>query len=924
MRPALVLGILFCIGVLTTNGQNGPVKVWEGTMPLAASDEGPPDENPNFDTFAQLEDYPYTMRQDIRSTETVHPWHALYLENEYLKCTILPQLGGHIYTCVDKINGKPMFYANPSFKKAIIAYRGAWSAFGEEFNFPISHNWVTISPVDWAYSTAADGSASVTVGNRDRVYGMDWTVEIVLRPGSTLLEEHVTLSNPSDARHHFFWWNNAGVEVWNDSRIYYPMQFTITDGAANIDTWPVNSKGRDLSLVGNQAGDFEAFAYGSSEPFMGVYSPHTDSGVVHWADPSAVPSKKLFSWGTDDNALDWRKRLSDNHSAYVEMQSGLFRDQTTYEFLEPRQSIRFTEFWMPVRGIGSIVRANLNGVLAMERTRQKGGKTTLKLGFNANRAIPGAKISVSDGEKNVFEEDISLDPAVTWTHQIAGLPAGKTYTSLLASANGEPLLKHTEGVYDVLPRDRVKTGPQPRAQALDPKSWAEEDFLKSGTDLELQGDYLNAWDNYQSGLAKFPASAPLLKAAGRLADHLWRYQEASALLGKAEGLAPSDAETHYYRGIAETALDHPGDARTELEAAYNSPSFKTAAGPLLAELKARQHDATGALKLLKASCPASSDVSSQPHSEDPRCIEDTVALERATGDLEAARNLANESLPRYPTSLFLRNEAAKVGSRVKPAGPELDRHLAADTNRILNLVLQYNRLGLYADSLELLNRSYPTVAPEDREPGAPLTSTDPLLAYYRGFCREKLGQSGAADYAAASHMPLLYIFPSEPDEITVLHAALAVNASDASAHFLLGTLFFSKGIVDPALEEWKLAESLNPKIPSLQVSMGRVLLEVKEQPAKAAAEFQCGLQMEPSNAALYLGLNRAMRKMGKTPAQRAEMMKRFPDPANMPEPLVRALVEALRESGRTDEANAVLAHRFLPRKEGEAPLQPLK
>jgi hypothetical protein len=52
------------------------------------------------------------------------------------------------------------------------------------------------------------------------------------------------------------------------------------------------------------------------------------------------------------------------------------------------------------------------------------------------------------------------------------------------------------------------------------------------------------------------------------------------------------------------------------------------------------------------------------------------------------------------------------------------------------------------------------------------------------------------------------------------------------------------------------------------------------------------------------------------------MMKRFPYPANMPETLVRALVEALRESGRNDEANAVLAHHFLPRKEGEAPLQP--
>jgi hypothetical protein len=39
---------------------------------------------------------------------------------------------------------------------------------------------------------------------------------------------------------------------------------------------------------------------------------------------------------------------------------------------------------------------------------------------------------------------------------------------------------------------------------------------------------------------------------------------------------------------------------------------------------------------------------------------------------------------------------------------------------------------------------------------------------------------------------------------------------------------------------------------------------------------------------------------------------------------VRALVDALNESGHKDEANAVLAHRFIPRKEGEAPLQPQK
>jgi predicted Zn-dependent protease len=199
-----------------------------------------------------------------------------------------------------------------------------------------------------------------------------------------------------------------------------------------------------------------------------------------------------------------------------------------------------------------------------------------------------------------------------------------------------------------------------------------------------------------------------------------------------------------------------------------------------------------------------------------------------------------------------------------------------------------------------------------------------MLAYYRGFCREKLGKSGVSDYTAAAGMRLLYVFPNDSDDFFVLRAALAANPSDASAHFLLGSLLFSKTIVDPALAEWRNAESINSNIPSLQASLGRALLELKKQPKDAAAEFERGMQVEPENPALYLKLNEAMRQLGRPAAQRAEMMKRFPDPPNMPPDLVRALVDALRECGRNDEANAVLAHHFMPAKEGEAPLQPQK
>jgi len=904
MRFALVLWISLALGAPPL--LHSQVRVWEGTLPLAASDEGAPDENPPFDAFSSLENYPYTMRLNVRKTETMHTWRAVFLENEYLKCTVLPDVGGHIYTCVDKINGVPMFFANPSLKKMLIAYRGAWAAFGEEFNFPVSHNWVSISPVDFAYGKAADGSASVTVGNRDRVYGMDWTVEIVLRPGSAVLEERVTLSNRTDLRHHYFWWNNGAVQVWKDSRFWYPMRLT-----TDMEPWPVDSKGVDQSLIGNEtAGQVERFSYGTREPFMGLYSPHTNSGVAHYAAYDQVPAKKVWSWGVDQYDLDYIKGLSDNGSDYSEVQSGLFKDQNTFEFLEPQQTVRFSEFWMPVRGIGAISRANLDGVVAMVRERQANGKIALTAGFNANHAIPGASIDISDGTASVFEESAALDPATTWTHRIADLPADKKYTFVLKNAKGETLLQHTEDTYNAATHDQMKEPPAP--QALAKKDWGERDFLADGATQEIGGDYLMAWDGYTSGLAKFPASFELQKAAGRLGVSQFHFEEAVKYLGQAEVHATSDAELHYYRGVAETALGNPHDAREELEVAHSAPEFRAAAGLLLAEMLARDHDGAGALKQLEESCPVAYG--------DLRCIEETVALERSTGAAERAKSLARESLAKFPTSLFLRNELAKLGT----PSPEMDRHLAADTNRILNLVLEYDRLGLYSDSLELLSRSYPSVAPEESEPRALSPANDPQLAYYRGYCRERLGQSGKADYDAAAQMPLLYVFPNQADTFPVLRAALASNPQDASAHFLLGALWFSKGIVDPALAEWKLAESLNPKIPSLQASTGRALLEIKKQPAQAAEELQRGLQMEPANPALYLQLDQAMQQTGRTPLQRAEMMMSIPDPANMPEDLLRALVDALHQAGKNDEANAAAARQFHfpPRKAGEQPRSP--
>src|SRR5712691_10590006 len=467
----------------------GQVRVWEGVLNLPTYGEGAPDPNPPFDQFATGRfNYPYTLRNEITNTPAEHQWRSVYLENEYLKCSVLPDLGGHVYTCVDKINGQPMFYANPSIKKARIGYRGAWAAFGVEFNFPVSHNWVSMSPVDFAYASHEDGSASVIVGNIDRVYGMEWSVELILRPGSTVLEQRVTLSNRSDVRHRFYWWNNAAVQVWDDSQIQYPMRFAAAHGFAEVQRWPIDSKGKDLSVIHNQSdGPVSLFVHGSRENFMGVWHPRTNAGTVHFAEYAELPAKKIWSWGVDADGLDWRNALSDNNSAYVELQAGLFRNQETYAFLEPRHSIAFTEYWIPVRDTDGISRANLAGAVHLER---RAGMLAVSL--NANRKLPAAAIQILDGNTSLLNEKGDLVPERVWKREIRVPNASRKYTFQLKNSENALLLRQTEGEYDWAPDSEIKVGPQIFYAVPEEARRTEDDWLQQGETEELNGNLLAA------------------------------------------------------------------------------------------------------------------------------------------------------------------------------------------------------------------------------------------------------------------------------------------------------------------------------------------------------------------------------------------------------------------------------------------------
>ena len=161
------LGTFFALTMLAAiflRAQDAAVHVREIQVSFPTYDEGAPDPNPQFDLFYKdaFPNYPYTIRTPVNKARRMVEWRTSVLENEYLSCRVMPDLGGHLQGCTDKIAGREIFYANPAIRRGPESARGAFVAMGIESSFPFAHSRVASSPVDFAYSDR-DGMGRVVV-----------------------------------------------------------------------------------------------------------------------------------------------------------------------------------------------------------------------------------------------------------------------------------------------------------------------------------------------------------------------------------------------------------------------------------------------------------------------------------------------------------------------------------------------------------------------------------------------------------------------------------------------------------------------------------------------------------------------------------------------------------------------------------------
>ena len=672
------------------------------------------------------------------------------------------------------------------------------------------------------------------------------------------------------------------------------MRFAASHGFTEVTPWPMDQDVHDLSIIRNHVhGPVSLFTHGSRENFMGVWHPATKTGTVHFAEYEDLPAKKIWSWGVDAEGLDWRKALSDDNSGYIEIQAGLFRNQETYSFMEPRQSIQFSEYWMPVREIAGISRANLAGVLSIDRLGN-----SLTAGFNANQVFHGATVSILTGDKRLFGETVDLMPDHAWIHTLPLTEAAAKYTVEIRDAHGSVLIRHTEGEYDWDPESEIHLGPQSAYHIPEQEKRTWDDWIQLGKDYELNGRIVRALDIYKDTLRRFPDSFDASKGAGRLAAALLRYDEAKAYLESAHARNTADPEISYYLGIAYDGLGETRKAQTAYEEAQHFSAFRAASALKLGEMLAQERTLAESERHLAIA------VSAAPG--DARSLEELVAVTAAAGASQKAKALAEQGILRFPLSLFLREE---IGN------PDLTL-LANDSTRVLSLAAQYMRLGLYQRALAVLSRNY--LPPQDGqgEPGELPPGKHPMIAYFRGYCRERLGQPVADDYRLASQLSTSYVFPSSAEDVMVLRSAVRANPEDVSAHYLLGTLYFSRGLTEPALAEWSRARTANRNVPVLDASLGLALLHEKHDVEGAEAAFRSGLDTDPANVTIYRGADQALSLLARPAREIAETLEKFPDLTNAPSGLIYELILSLSEAGDFQRAEDLFHNRFFAREEG--------
>jgi hypothetical protein len=287
--------------------------------------------------------FPYTSFGDTESVPTQRAFRMVVMENEFLRVEVAPELGGRVYSLFDKCIGKEILFSNPVVKPVRILPIWAFISGGIEFNFPIAHSPTSISEVGCA-TGAVDNYAFIRLGEREARTGMEWLVEIGLVAGAPVLVQRTRFRNHTNADHPWMSWTITAVPSTDQTEfVHPPHRVLVHDDRVRESDWPGEGLNWDRNLPQMTA----LFWKPGSAPAFGAFHHGLGFGLMHLADPTRLPGKKVWTYGHGRHRC-WGQASTEGGLCYAEIESGPLLDQSEKPLFPRGTERRFEEFWVPV------------------------------------------------------------------------------------------------------------------------------------------------------------------------------------------------------------------------------------------------------------------------------------------------------------------------------------------------------------------------------------------------------------------------------------------------------------------------------------------------------------------------------------------------------------------------------------------------
>jgi hypothetical protein len=167
--------------------------------------------------------YPIPFIDKVQDRPQPVTYRAAFLENEYLRLMMLPEIGGRIHVAQDKTNHDyDFFYRQDVIKPALVGLAGPWISGGVEFNWPQHHRPGTFMPADVELEREADGACTVWMSEHDPMKRLKGMHGVRVRPSSSLIELRVRLFNRTAVTQTFLWWANVAARVHDQYQSFFP------------------------------------------------------------------------------------------------------------------------------------------------------------------------------------------------------------------------------------------------------------------------------------------------------------------------------------------------------------------------------------------------------------------------------------------------------------------------------------------------------------------------------------------------------------------------------------------------------------------------------------------------------------------------------------------------------------------------------